>query len=71
MSRNGGMALAGRPKDPDDVQDMEAIDGFYRGSQMWATQNDSFFPCASTKKKLPAGQYIINYSENKGVYFTK
>lgn len=45
---------------------------FYNGSQMWAVSGaDSFFPCAKTEERLPPGQYIVGYSESKGVYFIK
>jgi len=43
---------------------------FYSGSQMWAVSGgDSYFPCAKTERSLPPGQYIIGYSDAKGVYF--
>lgn len=59
--------------DEDDItsRDDEVTD-FYKGTQMWAVSNgDSYFPCATTESKLPAGQFVINYSENKGIYFVK
>ena len=47
------------------------VDDFYKGNEMWATSGDSYFPCSSTEKILDPGQYIINFSENKGIFFTK
>lgn len=45
---------------------------FYSGSQMWAVSGgDSYIPCATTEKTLPPGQYIIGYSQEKGIYFIR
>lgn len=45
---------------------------FYSGSQMWAVSGgDSYIPCATTEKSLPPGQYIIGYSDSKGIYFIR
>jgi len=50
----------------------EKFNEFYSGSQMWAVSGgDSYFPCAKTESKLPPAQYIINYSEAKGIFFTR
>jgi len=50
----------------------EKFNEFYSGSQMWAVSGgDSYFPCAKTEGKLPPAQYIINYSEAKGIFFTR
>lgn len=43
----------------------------YTGNEMWAVAGDSYFPCDKTEKVLPPGQYLVNYSEAKGIYFTK
>jgi len=47
------------------------VDDFYKKSQMWAVSDDSYMPCAKTEKKLPPGQYIINYTEQRGIFFVK
>jgi ATP-dependent 26S proteasome regulatory subunit len=39
---------------------------------MWAVSGgDSYLPCSTTEKSLPPGQYIINYSDQKGIFFTR
>lgn len=45
---------------------------FYSGSQMWAVSGgDSYIPCATTEKALPPGQYVVGYSDNKGIFFIR
>jgi len=39
--------------------------------KMWAVAGDEFFPCETAVDILPPGQYIIRYSNNRGVYFSK
>lgn len=39
--------------------------------RMWSVSGDNYFPCDKTEEKLPAGQYIPVFNENRGVYFVK
>src|ERR1039458_6389241 len=50
---------------------IEAVDWAYGSNRMWAVSDDSFFPCEKTEKTLPSGQYVINCSDSKGIYFTR
>src|ERR1017187_2590761 len=50
---------------------IEAVDWAYGSNRMWAVSDDSFFPCEKTEKILPSGQYVINCSDSKGIYFTR
>jgi SpoVK/Ycf46/Vps4 family AAA+-type ATPase len=51
---------------------IKKLNEFYSGSQMWAVSGgDSYLPCSTTEKELPPGQYIVNYSDSKGIFFTK
>jgi SpoVK/Ycf46/Vps4 family AAA+-type ATPase len=64
----------GRVKNDDgEVEDrVGAVNEFYKGTQMWAVSGgDSYFPCATTEPKLPPGQYTVNFSEQKGIFFVK
>ncbi len=70
----GDLEVPRTPVSPEDVAEEKdkKFDEFYSGSQMWAVSGgDSFFPCAKTDKELPSGQYIIQWSDAKGIYFTK
>jgi AAA+ superfamily predicted ATPase len=61
-------------QEDDDSQEsrINQVQDFYKGTQMWAVSGgDSYFPCATTEPILPPGQYIINYSDQKGIYFVK
>jgi SpoVK/Ycf46/Vps4 family AAA+-type ATPase len=40
-------------------------------AKMWAVSGDAYFPCEKTEAKLAPGQYVVQYSENKGYYFVK
>jgi len=39
--------------------------------KMWSVHGDSYFPCDKAEKRVPAGQYIPMYSEQRGVYLVK
>jgi len=39
--------------------------------RMWAQAGENFFPCKKAIKELVPGQYVIRYSQNEGLYFTK
>jgi SpoVK/Ycf46/Vps4 family AAA+-type ATPase len=38
-------------------------------ARQWAKVNDVYFPADMTVNSLPAGQYAIEYSHNRGIYF--
>lgn len=40
-------------------------------AKMWAALGDAFFPCEQAVAKLDAGQYTIDYSHDRGVFFAK
>jgi len=45
---------------------------FGRGNHtMWAVAGDAYFPCETTAKTLPPGQYIIAHDARQGIYFQK
>lgn len=63
-----------RPRDDEAVPSTPATRGDVVGSdaKMWAiTGGQHYFPCESTIPTLPPGQYTINHSENRGIFFTK
>jgi len=66
---------AGIPRADEDTPQSKAdrkFSEFYSGSQMWAVSGgDSYIPCATTEKSLPPGQYIVGYSDNKGIFFIR
>lgn len=51
--------------DPDLLETIEEASN----AKMWAVSGDAYFPCEKTEPKLPPGQYIVNYNENKGYFF--
>jgi SpoVK/Ycf46/Vps4 family AAA+-type ATPase len=64
-------SLKARPEAVDDEEEKK-FNSLYDGSQMWAVSGgDSYIPCSTTEKSLPPGQYIVNYSDIKGIFFTK
>jgi SpoVK/Ycf46/Vps4 family AAA+-type ATPase len=38
---------------------------------MWAILGDSYFPCEEAVKELPPGQFTIEHSNDRGIYFSK
>ena len=42
-----------------------------KDASMWATTGNAYFPCESTKEKLDSGQYTIEISQERGLYFNK
>jgi SpoVK/Ycf46/Vps4 family AAA+-type ATPase len=40
-------------------------------AKMWAVSGDAYFPCEKVEKKLSPGQYVVQFSQNKGYYFMK
>lgn len=42
-----------------------------KDAKMWATSGDAYFPCESVEKELGAGQYTIEMSNQRGLYFNK
>jgi AAA+ superfamily predicted ATPase len=67
------MSRVNNKVDDDEPSDrVGEVNEFYKGTQMWAVSNgDSYFPCATTEPKLPPGQYVINFSDQKGIFFVK
>lgn len=43
----------------------------YGEDKMWSVSGENFFPCEKTVGKLPPGQYLINYNDQRGIFFTK
>jgi len=39
--------------------------------QMWAVNHDNFFPCDAAVKTLPDGFFVINFDQQRGIYFTE
>jgi AAA+ superfamily predicted ATPase len=68
----GGVSLNRIGEDDAAGKAEQKFSDFYSGSQMWAVSGgDSYFPCAKTETQLPPGQYIVNYSQEKGVFLTR
>jgi len=42
-----------------------------KNASMWAVAGDAYFPCEKTDEKLPPGQYTIEFSQQRGIYFKK
>lgn len=40
-------------------------------ARMWAVLGDAHFPCEEAVKELPAGQYTIEHSNDRGIFFSK
>lgn len=40
-------------------------------NKMWAQAGVDFMPCQKAVEELPAGQYVIRYSDQRGCYFSK
>lgn len=38
---------------------------------MWAVLGDAFFPCEEAVKELPPGQFTIEHSNDRGIFFSK
>ena len=55
-----------------EVADISAPSSDNKGRQMsmWATNGKDFFPTEKTVKTLEPGQYIVEYSDGTGPYFT-
>lgn len=56
--------------DGDRVEDVEN-EMLFGDHKMWSVSGDSYFPCEKTNEKLPPGQYLPMFNENRGVYFVK
>lgn len=58
---------------PDPVQDPYNYDDdegvLKENARLWAKVGDAYFPADETIDKLDAGQYAIEYSHNRGLYF--
>jgi len=68
--------LASTPEDaaeasPYDIDEDEET--FFKAgiNKMWAQASNDFIPCQKAVEMLPAGQYVIRYSDSKGVFFSK
>lgn len=53
-----------------EVADSTPSDNNGRQMSMWATNGKDFFPTEKTVKTLAPGQYIVEYSDGTGPYFT-
>lgn len=42
-----------------------------KDARMWARAGDAFFPCEKVEQKLPPGQYTIEFSQQRGLFFNK
>lgn len=40
-------------------------------ARLWAKVGDAYFPSDETVKQIPPGQYHIEYSHNRGIYFSR
>lgn len=40
-------------------------------ARLWAKVGDAYFPSDETVNKIPPGQYHIEYSHNRGIYYSK
>jgi len=61
---------------PDSFENYDACDENDEGTlkenaRMWAKVGDAFFPSDETVDHLAPGQYHIEYSHNRGIYFSK
>lgn len=42
-----------------------------KNASMWAVSGEAYFPCEKTDTHLPPGQYTIEFSQQRGIYFKK
>ena len=42
-----------------------------KDASMWAVSGEAYFPCEKVEDRLPPGQYTIEVSQNRGLYFNK
>lgn len=42
-----------------------------KDARMWAVAGDAYFPCEKVEATLPPGQYTIETSQSRGIYFNK
>ena len=54
--------------DPYNYDDEEGV--LKENARLWAKVGDAFFPADQTIDKLGAGQYSIEFSHNRGLYFS-
>lgn len=40
-------------------------------AKMWAVMGDGYFPCEESVQSLPAGQYTIAHTQDRGIFFHK
>ena len=38
---------------------------------MWAVADDTYIPCETTTPSLPPGQYLIEHSAQRGIFFNR
>lgn len=67
-------AMSARDKNVPKESYLEAFeeeDRDHKKSKMWSLFNDGYTPCEQALEKLPAGQYTIQFSQSRGIYFTE
>lgn len=55
-------------RDPYDYDDDPGV--LKENARLWAKVGDTYFPADQTVNRLKAGQYSIEYSHNRGIYFS-
>jgi len=63
---------------PDPVDEYDEYDEYdndegtlKENARLWAKVGDAYFPSDETVNKIPPGQYHIEYSHNRGIYFSR
>jgi SpoVK/Ycf46/Vps4 family AAA+-type ATPase len=54
-----------------DENNSQQIKSTNLNARMWAVLGDAHFPCEEAVKELPAGQYTIEHSQDRGIFFSK
>jgi SpoVK/Ycf46/Vps4 family AAA+-type ATPase len=67
-SQDSWVNISSAPPAVKSAEDKAALPGNHT---MWAVAGDSYFPCETTCKTLPPGQYLIQHSQAQGIYFQK
>jgi len=51
--------------------DCRTREGLITSAKMWAENDNYYFPCEHTVNTLPPGQYTVNHSSSRGIYFQR
>ena len=51
--------------------DMDSLPITMKDARMWANYGDTFSPCERAVENLPAGQYTVEHSHERGIFFQR